>query len=181
MNHSRELWRSARTLEDLGELTAQWLEGRITHLPAYYSDAPAPETSELIPHLTRANRAGYLTTDSQPGRPLTDGCGQRAYVSGFCTEETADKIEAAILGTDLVAIITPPGWGNPTQIPVTVVDAKDCAWLGTPLDAADIDDFYGGDCPNAVNTLKHAWQVELFDPAWGRANLLWERLAQAWE
>ena len=31
----RKLWAAARTLADLGELTARWLEGRIASQPGY--------------------------------------------------------------------------------------------------------------------------------------------------
>src|SRR6185312_9521071 len=76
----QKLWQFARTLADLGNLTADWLEGVNSYLPAYFPDddgriRPAGETLPLIPHLARANRNGYVTRGSQPGIALTDGCG----------------------------------------------------------------------------------------------------------
>lgn len=180
MNKDRSLWHTARTLEDLGNLTAQWLEGAITHLPAYYGDAPDEETQTLIPHLAAYNRAGFLTTDSQPGEPLEDGCGQRAWVSGFCTEDTCDKIRAACLGTDLIVIYTPPYCDNATQIVITIDDHAEFTWAGGTLDEANIEHYYGEDCPAALDALKSAWQIDVIDPVWGRNDLLWATLDTAW-
>ncbi|HEU5333839.1 MAG TPA: hypothetical protein VFU73_13760 [Actinocrinis sp.] len=179
MATGRTLWLNARTLEDLGELTAQWLEGRITFLPTYAAQTPAAETRGLIARLAAYNRAGYFTSESQPGVPLDEQGGQRAFVSGFASEATIDAVEAAILGTRLIALITPPGRDNPFRIPVTIMDEDPCTFIGTPLSRADIVDFYGDDCPLAVPTLVNTWQLDMFDPEWGDNELLWETLAGA--
>lgn len=180
MTDDRRLWQRARTLADLGQLTAQWLEGTISYHPSYGAPEPHAETHDLVPALARANRAGYVTTNSQPGQPLTGGSGQRAYVSGFCTEQLADKIRAAILGTDLIALVTPAGWENYIQIPVTIDDGAEFTWVGGTYDEANIEHFYAQDCPSALPALLAAWQVEVLDPAWGRNDLLWAALDRAW-
>jgi hypothetical protein len=176
VNKDRRLWRTARTLEDLGNLTAQWLEGTITYLPAYYGDSPEEETTPLIVTLAAANRAGYVTDQSQPGQPLTDGNGQRAFVTGYCPETMVDRIRDAVLATDLVAIYNPPGWTSPVRIPVTIDDGAEFTWIGDPIDAENIRHHYSDDCPDAVGALLDAWQVAVFDPVWGRNDLLWDRL-----
>lgn len=176
MTNHRHLWRTARTLEDLGELTARWLEGSVTYLPAYYSTGPAEETGPLVPTLATLNRAGYFTTDSQPGDPLTGGYGQRAFVTGFCDEALLARIETLILGTDLIAVTTPPGCDNPTQITVTIDGDSPFTWTGSSLDEDNIRHYYSADCPDAVHTLLNAWQVAVLDPVWGREDLLWGRL-----
>lgn len=184
--NDRELWRNAHTLEDLGNLTADWLEGTNGHQPGYYPDPdgtsrPDSETAEIIEYLVRANRNGYVTTFSQPARAFTGGGGQRAAVDGFCSEETADRIQAAILGTPLIAIATPGGWDNPTQIPVTIDEHEAFTWVGANTGPEDISGRYGDDCPGALVDLAIAWQVAILDPEWGRIGLLWERLDLAWE
>lgn len=126
---------TARTLEDLGELTAPWLEGRITFLPTYTLDTPAAETEGLIAHLAAFNRAGYTTTESQPAVPFDGHDGQRAFVSGFASEATVDAVEAAILGTRLIALVTPTGRDNPFHIPVTVMEDAPCSFIGPPFPA----------------------------------------------
>ncbi|MFG1826736.1 DUF6919 domain-containing protein [Microbispora bryophytorum] len=173
------LWKNARTLTDLGELTAKWLEGTISYSPTY-GDGPDSETAPLIPVLAAANRAGYLTDFSQPGVPLADGYGQRAAVAGFADEQLVERIKTAILGTDLVAVVTPPGWDSPTQIPVTIDDGEAFTWAGGALDGPDIVHLYGEDCPAALEALLGAWQIDVLDPVWGRQDLLWGRLARVW-
>ncbi|MDG9701678.1 hypothetical protein [Streptomyces sp. DH37] len=96
----RRTWATARTVADLGELTARWLEGRIGSQPGYVPNCgPDEETRELMPLLAAANRAGFLTTNSQPG---CDGSGydgrrwqQRAAVCGFAEPAVADRVRRA--------------------------------------------------------------------------------------
>ena len=78
------LWKEARTLTGLGELTALWLEGAITYQPGYIG-GPSSETLPLISHLAAYNRAGMFTTCSQPATESPTGA-QRAWVSAFCDE-----------------------------------------------------------------------------------------------
>jgi Helix-turn-helix domain len=85
-------WRSAATLHDLGVLTARWLDGDIAFLPSYGAAGPDPETEELVPMLAPLNRAGFVTTNSQPGVPAEDGSCQRAFIEGFCDDELASAI-----------------------------------------------------------------------------------------
>jgi len=127
------------------------------------------------------NRNGFVTVQSQPAVRLADGRGQRAFVDGFCAADTVERIQAACLGTGLVLVATPPAWENPTRIPVSIVDGKDCTWVGGVNSVVDIGRFYGEDCPRVVASLFIAWQIAVLDPVWGRAGLLWERLDAAWE
>lgn len=182
MTDDRQLWTDARTLQDLGELTARWLERDIDYLPGYGEPEAGPdaETAELVPYLARANRNGYVTNFSQPARTFAGAGGQRAAVDGFCTEETAERIQAVILRTPLIVITTPAGWDNPTQIPVTMDGGEAFTWVGGAMSPEDISDQYGDDCPHAIVDLAIAWQVAVLDPEWGRAGLLWERLDLAW-
>jgi hypothetical protein len=61
-------WRAARTLPDLGNATADWLEGKTASQPGYApGHGPDTETTGLIPGLAAANRAGFVTRQSQPG------------------------------------------------------------------------------------------------------------------
>ncbi|MEW2493746.1 hypothetical protein AB0942_09385 [Streptomyces nodosus] len=174
------LWRPARTLNDLGRLTAGWLEGSITYLPADYGDGPEEETAPLISVLAEANRNGYVTVFSQPGLAFPGGDAQRAAVGGFCDENLARRIEAAVLRTDLIALVTRPGGDSPSRIPVTIDGGEPFTWIGNPLDSYEISHHYGRDCPHALDALTAAWQVEVFDPRWGREDVLWECLTTVW-
>lgn len=173
----RRLWTAARTIEDLGELTAQWLEGRISYLPGYYG-TPAEETQPLLGHLAGYNRHGFATTSSQPGITPTNGSGQRAWVEGFCTPDAARAIHAATLHTDLVLITALGADDNFARIAVTTKDHDDLTWAGATT-SEYIDDYYGRDCPHALDMLHNAWQIAVIDPVWGRNTLLWDLLATA--
>src|SRR5437763_16577543 len=85
-------WRTARDLADLGELTAEWLGGKLPYHPAYGGETPNEERTPLIPRLAGFNRAGYVTEDSQPGEPREDGWTQRACVFGYCNEAIAETL-----------------------------------------------------------------------------------------
>jgi hypothetical protein len=173
----RLLWREATSLTDLGELMAQWLEGKITYQPAYYGVAPDDETDGLVDVLGAVNRAGLVTTFSQPGVPLVAGSGQRASVDGFCTQDTLIPLHAVTRGTDLVVITFPPGCESGGQVAVTMIDGGECTWLGLPLDSEDIDQYYQEDLSDrGFQAIRTAWQVHIIDPVWGRDDLLWDTL-----
>ncbi|MFJ9903936.1 DUF6919 domain-containing protein [Streptomyces sp. NPDC101152] len=177
----RALWRAARTLDDLGELTAQWLEGRISYVLGYGTAAPDEETIPLVPVLADLNRHGYVTAFSQPGVPLDeDGDGQRAAVSGFCTEQTAQRIKASLLRTELVVVAYPGGSDVAPSIVATVYGGEN-VWVGGATSPSDLADEYGEGLGLAgLDALCNAWQVDILDPVWGRTGLLWERLSAVW-
>lgn len=178
--NDRRQWASARTLEDLANNTADWLEGRVRYQPGYFGLSAAPETKPLIEHLARYNRHGLMTCDSQPATGPGGIWAQRAWVQGFCTHDTADKISRAVDPTDLIAIWTAPGSSGSTRIPVTLKDREPYTWAG-PMPDASINDYYAYDCPGAIHALHDAWQVAVIDSQWGRNTLLWDLLAEALE
>ncbi|MFB7594677.1 DUF6919 domain-containing protein [Streptomyces sp. NPDC056160] len=71
---------------------------------------PENETAPLTSVLAEANRNGYglLPTGAPPG-----GDAQQAVVGGFCGENVASRIEAAVLRTDLIALV--PRTGGATR------------------------------------------------------------------
>lgn len=171
-------WLSARTLIDLGELTAQWLEGRLSYNPTYGD--PAPETSELIPVLAAVNRAGFVTHQSQPGEPRDEhGSAQRANVSGYCSPEAFARLMAAASGADLIITAARALDNSPQRdfgpfFCITLDEGDEYTWDGLASSRSVLDDSYGMDChPVAVDDLFAAWQVTLIDPVWGRNDVLW--------
>lgn len=189
------LWADARSLADIGELTAQWLEGRIAHQPAYCDPEPGeepgpdPETVLLVPWLAAACRAGYVTSCSQPGETnwkTGENC-QRAAVEGFC--DAAGMLRLTRLGREAGLIVIahdpsgPPGWrlrlrGGccrmctrlPGAVPVTCWDGTDETWFGARRPRRDLRHVHVGygECHrDAVKAICSAWQVTLIDPEWG--------------
>lgn len=177
-----EHWRAARTLADLGEVTALFLEGKIGETPTH-GGPPDPETAELTAVLAACNRAGFVTTMSQPGVPVDEhGSAQRADVSGFASNRTFAALTAAVADMDLIitACRAPHeehGWGPFTTI--TLDYGEEFSWDGGALSRTELEYHYEDTChPDAVRELCDAWQVTLIDPQWGRNDLLWPPLRE---
>lgn len=180
-------WRDAITLAELGELTAQWLQGDLRYLPGYDADAPDEETAPLIPTLAAVNRAGYVTNCSQPGY---DGPGyrghwrQRAAVEGFADDAMTDKLRSAAIDAGLWFVAARAQRQENDHLTITVTE-----WNGRPHTRfggiRPIDDLrdgwvgYGECSRHAVEALCGAYQVAVVDPVWGRNDVLWAALDKA--
>jgi hypothetical protein len=178
----RRLWRSARTLADLGELTALWLEGEIASQLGYQPNyGPDEETGELIPTLAAANRAGFLTTGSQPGYPAEFDDKRRLWqqkdaVEGFVTEslllerlmEMADRG-----GYEAVVHHGPRPGDNPKGTVVTACDGEPVTGFGSHLTARVLRRLYPASLIHreAFAELRDAWQITLIGPEFGRSHL----------
>lgn len=184
----RNPWRSARTLADLGELTARWLEGDLDEVPGY-GGPPDEETRPLVPALAALNRAGYVTIGSQPGetgRGVDGGFWeQRAAVDGLASGLLVWRIAGAAERAGLTVITHDPAgrprWGTRGQaVPVTREDGEDCTWFGAQVSRHHLSDSwtgFGGCHRDAVRAVLRAYQVTVIDPEWGRPGLLWEVLS----
>jgi hypothetical protein len=104
-------WSEATTILEVGELMARWLNGELRACPTYYGK-PDPETLKspgLLSALKTANRAGFITAQSQPG---SDGLGfdgqrweQRAAVCLFCPKPQVGALTSRMRGAG-VNIVT---------------------------------------------------------------------------
>jgi hypothetical protein len=178
----RQLWAGVQDLVGIGGLMAGWLEGDLTYQPAYYGAAPDEETAELVPVLAALNRAGFVTEFSQPGIPLANGSAQRAAIGGFCDDVMLLNLMAATFGTDLVMLRFASGDTGEGSVVVTVDELEEYTFLGRTEGSDDLKDGYGEDLsPAGLAALIGAWQVHLFDPVWGRNDLLWPLLADVVE
>jgi hypothetical protein len=174
------VWSTARSLTDLGELTAQFLEGKLSQTPSNWGP-PDPETTALVPVLAATNRAGFVTDMSQPGQPAgEDGWEQRADVSGFAGDEAFVRLMAAAAGSDL--IITAARAGHEDSGPlycITRQGKRENTWDGGAETRKSLRNGYGQFCdPQVADALCAAWQVTLIDPEWGRNDVLWAVLEQ---
>jgi uncharacterized protein DUF6919 len=169
-------WAAARTLADLGELTAKWLEGGLEETPSH-GGPPDPETAPLRNLLAAVNRAGFVTHQSQPGIPLDeDGSAQRANVSGYAASGTFARLMAAAAEADL--IITAARASIPESFGPFFAITLDCGeeftWDGHAVDRATMEYDYEDTChPAVIEALSQAWQVTLIDLQWGRDDILW--------
>lgn len=171
-------WADARTLEDLGELTARWLEGVEPHHPMCAGGGPDGETTPLVSDLAALNRVGFVTDFSQPAEAVVDGCSQRAAVSGFCRENVARRIAALGLSTELIVIAFPPGGEGGHYIPITISEYRPCTWAGR-YGIDELEHLAASCGEGAIEELRNTWRVDVLDPQWGRDRYLWDHVLDA--
>ncbi|MCW2938469.1 MAG: hypothetical protein JWN00_1454 [Actinomycetia bacterium] len=177
----RKLWAGARTLPDLAELTARWLMRDLQQHPGYPGkQGPDPETAGIATELAAINRAGFLTSGSQPG--LIDGeYRQRAGVDGFTDPTNALRL-AATAGDSVRVIVhaapCPRRTGYAQATPVTMYGGTVETSFGAHLSRSDIHLIYDLISPAAFEVLYAATQVTVIDLEWGR-NTLWSWLLDA--
>lgn len=190
----RKRWAAARTLAGIGALTALWLEGAITSQPAYADPAPGedpgpdPETRGLVPVLAACNRAGFVTSCSQPGE-ITGSTGwpwkQRAAVEGFADGAALTRLRAAVAGTSVILTAQKPrrwrcSYSHAVPVSAGGASGRTRTSFGVCLSRRHLADSwtgYGVCHRDGVKALQTAWQVALIDPEWGRNDLLWPLLA----
>lgn len=176
-------WKSAKSVAELGQLMADWLEGRVRTWPGYCDTKPDPETRHLVPVLVRLNRAGFVTTQSQPGEEPTRGHDgrmwrQRAFVEGWVADRRlGDRIRSAASRAGLIIF---DGQSGGREVIVTEADGQPCAGFGRPLSNRRMIGYeWPGVGRDAVRELHDATRLTLIDPQWGRDNLLWPTLTNA--
>lgn len=176
------LWSEAKTLDDLGELTARWIEGNLSFSPLYGGDFRA-EADYMQDALAYLNRHGFVTDNSQPGRPeivRQPGTTFRAFVEGYATKEVAEQLETLGLYTDLVVLIFPPGVTGGYNMPVSLYEYHPTTWVGIHLNTGGFFGGLDGELYDSVmKVLVQYWRVVVIDPRWGRQPYLWKNIRSA--
>jgi hypothetical protein len=170
----REVWRQAASIPAAGELTARWFEGRSQYQPGTFAPGFDDETRLIAAELAELNRNGLFTKESQPG-VLAEGHTQRAYVTGFCSVESAAALLDLSGGTDLVTVAHAPGEASQASIPVTLRDGEVVTVLGSsegPVGDDQLRDWSEESSDSLALVLAESWYVEIFDPVWGRNGVL---------
>lgn len=164
--HDRRAWRSVRTWGDLGTMTVAWLHGTVEQTPGHMGP-PCEETIPLIPALTAANQAGFITTNSQRG-DHNGSHSWEAWACGLLPNRLLPALQRALAGTPLELRLCRKrqhdhrrGWG--------------CAWR-------EDTGFYGDRCPDLQSEIYEAWGVIIVDPVPDRNDVLWPALERfaAW-
>ena len=192
-------WGAARTLADLGELTALWLErDGVTCHPGYgdWEGDPGPddETAEIVGPLAAANRAGYVTTNSQPGYrgdgvdPDNLGSGgtrewtQRAAVTGYATIATRDRLRAHLPLQSLIYIDQPllllPRQRYTRHVPVTWCEGTEYTWFGHRAGIRDLLLDFSSRSWRLNTRLAAARQITIIDQLSNRNTVLWPLLSE---
>ncbi|MFJ4866159.1 DUF6919 domain-containing protein [Streptomyces sp. NPDC088748] len=186
--NDRTLWRSAETLQDLGDRMVLWLTGAIASAPGLIPRyGPDPETERLVPTLAGLNRAGLVTTVSQPGLDERDATGhwrQRAGVSGFVDDITLLRrlVAAADEAGLRVALHTTVAAGPcPDGFVVTTLDGEPFTAFGAHEEGEALQSTWPRRLigPGAHAAVVRAAQLTIVDPEYGRDDLLWPVLARA--
>ncbi|MGW3652499.1 DUF6919 domain-containing protein [Streptomyces sp. NPDC000878] len=140
-------WQSARTVTDLGELMARWLEGEIASRPGYQARyGPEDETEHLVPTLAALCREGYVTTCLQPGFAGTGADGlwweQRAAVELVVTDPTlVHRLVDAACAAGLFIRINdhhPDGGVQEPPVVATTRDGEPVTAFGGRISRADM-------------------------------------------
>jgi hypothetical protein len=171
--HEEADWRAASALSDIGELTAQWLEGRRSWIPTYVGSHPHPETDPVIrTTLARVNRAGWVTDSSQPGTDRGT-VRQRAYVTGVAPPALAQSAQRLAAASGLLVIRGRQHRGRANAVPVTVRHGQETTWLGSWA-PPDNDVLLDAPLPAAgVTAVRESDALQVYDPVWGRNDVLW--------
>ncbi|MGW7597240.1 DUF6919 domain-containing protein [Streptomyces antimycoticus] len=176
-------WKKAASVAELGQLTADWLEGRIRTSPMNVGDSgPDEETRHLIPVLAACNRAGCVTSCSQPGMvDRGQHWEQRAAIEAWVADKNLlDRIRTSAkrAGIEVIAHRADSGWRDGEV--VTRVDGEPYTWFGRTMGRrGQIAYEWPGVGGRAVRELRTATYLTLIDPVWGRDNVLWPALANA--
>jgi len=185
----RAAWLEASTLLELGELTAQWLEGDLNSQPGYQPGyGPDEETQPLIPVLAELNRVGFLTDGSQPGfasRAGFDGAtwAQRPAVAGFLDDDRAAALADLARRAGFEVVLHPSGTSRRRGrrrpwIPVTTRDGVTYTGFGSFRSQRDLRFQYEDLChPTAVAAVTSAAQVAIVDPVYADRSELWAFLS----
>lgn len=181
----KRMWADAHDFPALRELTARWCLGELSWSAVGQPAPRDPETEYIGDALAAINRAGLLTTHSQPANEFHDRTvQQRAFVEGYATPEVEEQLRRLIAGTRLrmVAHID-RGWcrghGGDASSRQRNPDGTWCesGSLG-PQPAASQDglELHGlsGDLFAEVADLPF---ISIWDPQWRPSDLLWRRLS----
>ncbi len=179
-------WQDARTLADLGECTALWLEGRLDSIPARRSFML--EENSLRTLLIRLNRSGrFVIVRAQPGCTDTHGGRrmggvsprQRAAIEGFMPASQAGSMSSILPRLSGVTIqLERAGLRTRNASLVVATDSHDHpdGLYGTVLSRHTIARHYKGMDPKLITELQKAMQVTIVDTVWGRNDVIWPRL-----
>jgi len=173
----RRRWRSARTLADLGELMAQWLEGEIASRPGYQPNhGPDEETEHLVPTLAALCRAGYVTTCSQPGEAGTGADGlwweQRAAVEGVVTDPALfRRLVDAATAAGMIVRVNDYRRGGVQEQPVTATtrDGEPYTSFGGRIGRADMAVQWSGLNRQLHDEVAHGTYLSIVAPEYGPA------------
>lgn len=175
------VWRNAGSIADLGQAMALWLEGRGPDWPGYRGAFGQEETGgarHLIAPLAAANRAGFVTMNSQPAcdeQARGSRWRQRAWVEGVVDQRSPILGRIENLGRQGFTVVR----GRPRQTyDLTTCDGQVTTGVGGfRIRRDDVTRDWHGIGRHALRELKdHGVRIHVIDMTWGRDDRLWPAL-----
>lgn len=184
-NKDDRAWAAAETLQDLCNLTVDWLEGRLQSQPGYDAPVDIDEAEGLDVALAMLNQCGYLTRNSQEGSAGLGYDGvwweQLAVVEGFADGDTLAWLQQTLKGTRYRLLVTSVYKSGHRHKGTTVTWRADRPYtrFGYQLDAGHLADLEFDGCSEpAIAAVCAAWQITIHDTEPGK-NDLWATLIEA--
>lgn len=183
----RAAWRRARSFDELCALGARFVAGELAWFPGWGAAELDVESDAIRASLVALNRAGWLTTCSQPARvDVERGLEQRAFACGFASERVA-RMLVGLAARDRSIRVRVERRGERVAGPVTVTrePARGRAAkvarvaIGGPAIEAELMCFADDLAPAMLAELARRPYVSAWDVAWGREERLWPALEQA--
>lgn len=173
-------WARAGSFEELCELGARFIEGRSSSFPGWGAACLDEESRPLATRLARLNRAGFWTLASQPGCAQgVDGCEQRAFVLGFAREREARRwLVLERRGLRVRQFVR--GARGRAGVAVTRKHDRARVLAGQQAFEAELELLAGVTGSAARAELERCVYCSVWDPVWGREELLWSALDDAW-
>lgn len=175
-------WRDARTIADVGQVMARWLTGEVRGWSGH-ADGVDDETRPLLPVLVTLNRAGFVTTNSQPGYdgPGYDGARwrQKAWVEGVI-DDRSPVLDRVVRAAQAAGMTVLRGSRHPGVTPLTDRNGELTAALGGRLPRNQLAREWSCLHRHAIRELRdHGVRINILDPTWGRDDRLWPALTNA--
>lgn len=167
-------------------LVVAWLLGEIPELPTIYMGKPEDETERIREHLLRMNRAGMLTTFSQPGEKGMSAF-QRATVTGIVPAAIRDQALSVFNYGGMLCLsaqmpVREKDAGVPPRmqydIPISL-DTSGAVSAGIFGVAPAIEYQLGGLLPRKAwpEVAKKFVAIEIIDPEWG-TDRMWPQVTE---
>ncbi|MEW2415316.1 hypothetical protein AB0953_16595 [Streptomyces sp. NPDC046866] len=178
------VWRDARSIADLGHAMALWMEGRGPDWPGYHGPFGQEEENgarHLIPTLAAANRAGFVTTGSQPASDGYWGGArwrQRAHVDGVVHDRS--PLLGRLTALERQGFQVYRGWPKEGVVITDRDGEPQTGFGGFRLGRDHAAREWHGIGRHALRELKdHGVRLNIVDMTWGRDDRLWPALANA--
>ncbi len=177
-----ERWAVARSFQDLCELGAQFIEGRISFFPGWGSSTTDLESDAVGQVLAEVNRGGCLTLASQRGESTRAGADgrpeqRRSFLLGLASDEALGVLNS-IVGAGHYLGHYPATEADSGSLPVGKRGDDVFLDVGAPAGPTELQLFKPHLHRLAYGALSRSHYVILADLTWGSPDNLWKTLSK---